>query len=334
MTQLFGEEPKWNTAEVEAQWNCPFCVERGETPDTRKRFRMNRIKLVGYCFNCGWKGNAVKFIRDFQKVSWSEAVDILNFYNDFQPLPQDVFEEVFDKIYLEDKELNTEKVTIPLPKDFKLLYNTKSKLADVYWKYAKKRGLTDRQIELHGVGFCPEGEILLPNKKKYYLRNRLIIQVFDDDNKSIYWMGRALSNNVKPKTFNPAGTRNSINKSDVIFNLNNAKKIGSVVITEGVFDATTVGDAGVALFGKTISVKQLLLLIKADLEAVYIMLDPDAFKDALKMADLISKHIKNTFICRPKGGDPNEIGKKGCLEAIKNAERYDKLTALKYLLLE
>src|SRR5690606_20821036 len=132
----------------------------------------------------------------------------------------------------------------------------------------------------------------------------------DDEDKPIYWMARAITNEVKPKAFNPVGGVNTINKSDVIFNLNNAKKSGVVVINEGVFDATTVGDYGVALFGKTLSVKQLVQLIKADLDAVYVMLDPDAIDDAIKMAMLLSKHIKNTFLCNLKGGDPNEVGRK------------------------
>lgn len=311
----------------------PFCTERGETEDTRYRFRFHREKLVGVCYNCGWGGNAVTFVRDLHKLSWSEAFDIVNFYTEFSPLPKDVFEEVFDRIFLEGKDVEGERKYIPLPSDFKLLADTSSVMAEPIRKYAKKRLLTDKQIALHGVGFCPEGEVTLPNKSIVRINNRLIIQTFNEQDKPIYWMGRALKEGVKPKTFNPVGGKHTINKTDVIFNLNNAKKTGVAVINEGVFDATTVGQSGVALFGKTMSVKQLLLLIKADLEAVYIMLDPDALSSALKIAELVSQHIPNTYFCALKGGDPNEVGKRGCLEAIKNAEKFDKLTALKYKLL-
>lgn len=328
-----GEEPKWNSSEIEAQYNCPFCVSRGETEDTKHRFRFNRVKLVGVCYNCSWGGNAVTFVRDLHNLSWSEAFDIVNYYSDFQPLPQDVFEEVFDKIYLEDTEVEVKKKYIPLPSDFKLLSGTTSLMATPYMKYAKQRGLTEKQIETHGVGFCPEGEIILPNEKSVFLSNRLVIQTFDDRNKPIYWMGRALSSELTPKTFNPVGGKNTINKTDVIFNLNNAKKTGVAVISEGVFDATTIGNSGVALFGKTLSMKQLLLLIKANLEAVFVMLDPDAMSSAIKIAELLSMHIDNVYLCMLKGGDPNEVGRKGCLEAIKVAEKFDKLTALKYKLL-
>lgn len=332
MESLMGE-CKWNTSYTEAHFCCPFCTSRGETEDTRWRFRFNAKKLVGVCYNCGWGGSAVHFVKDYQRLSWADALDIVNFYTDFVPLPQDVFDEVFDKIFLEG-EYEVEKHYIPPPKDFKLLAGTSSILADRYYKYAKSRKLTDKQIELHGCGFCPEGELILPDKRTLNLDNRLFIQVFDDDNKPQYWMARALDKDLKPKTFNPVGGANTINKSDVVFNLNNAKKTGVAVITEGVFDATTVGASGVALFGKTMSVKQLLKLVQADLEAVYVMLDNDAMKDALKVADQLHKYIDNTYLCMlPKGLDPNDAGRKGCLEVIKNAEKYDKLTALKYKLL-
>lgn len=326
-------EGKPSSSGVEFHWDCPFCTSRGETQDTRQRFRFNSNKLLGVCYNCGWGGNAVTFVKDYQKVNYAEAFDIVNFYIDFKPLPKDIFDEVFDKLYLEGQDIDSNKSYIELPEDFKLVTNTKSVLAEKYIKYARQRGLSERQMHLHGVGFCPEGEIKLQNGKSVYLENRLIIQTYNDNNKPIYWMGRAINNNLKPKTFNPVGGVNTINKSDVIFNLNNAKKTGVAVVTEGVFDATTVGDSGVALYGKTMSAKQLLLLLKADLDAVYIMLDPDAINDALKIAEMLSKHISNTYICSLKGGDPNEVGKRGCLEAIKNAEKYDKLTALKFKLL-
>lgn len=319
---------KYNTAETEANWDCPFCT------DTRKRFRINVNKLLCYCFNCGWKGNAITFVREYNKVSWHEAFDIVNFYEDFRPLPQDVYEEVFDVLFMSGAEDELPKKNIPLPEDFIRLDSTKSPLAKRFYAYAKSRKLTDRQISLHGCGFCPEGEMTLPNGKKLSLANRLIVQTFDDDNTPVYWVARSVLEGVKPKVYNPVGGVRTINKSDVIFNLNNAKKTGVAVLCEGVFSATTVGDSGVALFGKTMSVKQLILLIRANLEAVYVMLDPDALADALKICDMLSKHIKNVYFCRLTTGDPNDIGRAGCLQAIRDAERYTSLTALKYKLLQ
>lgn len=327
MESVLGEA-RMSTSGVEANFDCPFCS------DTRHRFRMNVYKLRGYCFNCQWKGNAVSFVRDFNHVNSTEAFDIVNFYQDFKPLPQDVYEEVFDELFMSDIEL--EKRYIPLPSDFKLLHNTKSVQAKRFLKYAQKRHLTEEQIEVHGVGWCPDGEIVIKNskgeEKRTFLRERLIVQAFGDNNKPVYWNARAINDKIKPKSFNPVGGFNTINKTDVLFNLNNAKKHGVAVLGEGVFDATAIGKYGICGFGKTLAMNQLIQLIKADLEALYIMYDPDALGDAIKTCGMTFKHIP-TYLCTLDGGDPDEVGKKGIAKALKTAEKFDNFTALKYKLL-
>lgn len=324
MEQLLGPS-KPNSSHTEFHWDCPFCT------DTRQRFRMNTNTLKYFCFNCSRGGNAIHFVQSYQQIKWADALDIVNFYQDFRPLPQEVYDEVFDKLFLEgsQEESLESKKYIPLPSDFRLLHNSSSLLAQKFLSYARGRGLTERQIELHGVGWCADGEVKITDAKKTYLNRHLFIQTFDDINKPLYWMARAIVNDVKPKAFNPVGGTNTINKSDVLFNLNNAKKTGVVVLNEGVFDATTVGNSGVAMFGKTLSVKQLIQLIQADIDTVYVMLDPDAFEDAIKIASMLTRHIQNVFICDLKDGDPNEVGRVGCLEALRTAERFSKLTALK-----
>jgi DNA primase len=326
MEQLLGPA-KFNLSNAEANFDCPFCS------DSRQRFRMNSNTLKCYCFNCSWGGNAISFIQRYQRIKWAEALDIVNFYQDFRPIPQDVYEEVFDRLFLEDmEETLEEKKYIPLPSDFHYLHCSLSLQSKKFLEYAKKRGLTDAQIESHGVGWCPEGEVKLNEDRKTYLNRHIFIQTYDDLNKPLYWMARAIVADVKPKAFNPVGGVRTINKSDVLFNFNNAKKTGTIVLNEGVFDATTVGSSGVAMFGKTLSMKQLVQLIRAGVDTIYVMLDPDALEDAIKIANLLSKHIKNVFLCNLRDGDPNEVGRRGCLEALRNAERFNKLVALKYRL--
>ncbi|MNW28283.1 DNA primase [compost metagenome] len=327
MEQLLGPS-KPNPSHTEFHWDCPFCT------DTRQRFRINTDSLKCFCFNCSWGGNAIGFVQRYQSLKWHEALDIVTFYQDFRPLPQDVFEEVFDGLFLEGIDLDSldPKKYIELPSDFQLLSSSASLQSKKFRDYAYSRGLTDRQIDIHGLGWCPEGVVKVADRK-VNLDRHLFVQTFDEDNKPIYWMSRAIYESIKPKAFNPVGGVNTINKSDVLFNLNNAKKSGVVVLNEGVFDSTTVGDYGVAMFGKSLSTKQLIQLLKADLDAIYVMLDPDAWEDALKLSLLLSRHIKNVFLCNLKDGDPNEVGKAGCLRALREAEKFDQLTVLKHKLL-
>ena len=53
----------------EASLCCPFCVERGETEDTRFRLGINVSTAVGHCFNCHWKGSgAINIARQLCKM--------------------------------------------------------------------------------------------------------------------------------------------------------------------------------------------------------------------------------------------------------------------------
>lgn len=323
MERLLGSA-KWNASHIEAQWNCPFCN------DHKKRFRMNSHSLLAYCFNCDWRGSAVKFLHDYEHLSIHTAFDVINNYQSFVPLPSDLFDSVYDDLYSKqlDQMIAQDKKTIPLPSDFELLYNNHSFRSKNYMRYAKKRGLTDDQMIKHGVGFCSVGKIRNGNSRVAHVDNHLIVQTFDFDQNPIYWMGRAINDQIKPKAYNPLGKAGFYNKSDVVFNLNNAKRNGFAVVCEGVFDAMTVGDSGTALFGKTLSMRQLEAYMKADLELVYIMLDPDAHYYEIKLADTLSHYIP-TYVCFLKQGDPNEVGRSGVLKAIKDAIPYSPLMSAK-----
>lgn len=324
MEQCLGEA-KYNTSMTEASWNCPFCVSRGETPDTRCRFSINTYTLRCQCFNCGYKGNAVTFTKDFNHVSMADAYDIVNFYEDFTPLSENVFEEIYDSLMLEDYEES--KKVVPLPDDF-IPLTTNTRMGEKFYNYAKGRHFSDKQIVQHGLGYCPNGIIT----DKTNLRNRLVMQVHNDEGKPIYWNARDITGKLKPKSLNPPKGLNTINKSDVLFNLNNAKKTGLVIVTEGIFDSIIFGEHGVALFGKTMSTKQLVQLIKSGVEDIMIALDPDAFREELKLAERLSKHFKNVYILHLEGDDANALGRKGVLPFLSKAERYDAFTKIKYSL--
>lgn len=326
MERLLGPA-KWNSAHTEAQWDCPFCG------DKRKRFRMNSKSLLAYCFNCDWRGSAVRFLQDYEHLNVHDAFDVINNYQEFTPLPHNLYDYIYEELYGHELDINYHhKYTIPLPDDFELLYGNHSIRSKNFMRYARKRGLSDNQLYVHGVGFCSNGKIDLGNNHFAHVDNHLIVQTFNDHNDPIYWMGRAINNKIKPKAYNPQGKEGFYNKSDVVFNLNNAKKEGYVVINEGVFDAMSVGKVGTALFGKTLSMRQLEAYIKADIEKAYVMLDPDARLYEIKLADTISHYIP-TFLCFLKNGDPNDIGHKGCVQAIKDAIPYSPLIGAKMKLM-
>lgn len=81
-----------------------------------------------------------------------------------------------------------------------------------------------------------------------------------------------------PKYFTMPG----FDKGRYLFNHDNAEKFGFVVVTEGAFDAMSVGRCAVAAFGKGLTDIQIGLLKSWD--AIVLLLDPDASSDQSKLA--------------------------------------------------
>ena len=81
-----------------------------------------------------------------------------------------------------------------------------------------------------------------------------------------------------PKYFTMPG----MDKREVLWNFDNARKSDTVVVTEGVFDAIRVGRCGVATFGKAVSETQVGLL-QQYWRHVVILLDPDAPKETQRV---------------------------------------------------
>ena len=107
---------------------------------------------------------------------------------------------------------------------------------------------------------------------------------------------------------------------DIIFNELNVDWDSDVTLVEGVFDAIFAGNA-VALLGSTLREESRLFqhIIRND-SSVFIALDPDAEKKAMKIAHTLLKYdIEVWKIDIPEGEDVSSIGKEAFAELKKSA---------------
>lgn len=81
-----------------------------------------------------------------------------------------------------------------------------------------------------------------------------------------------------PKYFTMPG----MDKREILWNYDNARRSDTVVVTEGVFDAARVGRCAVATFGKAVSDTQVGLL-QQYWRHIVLLLDPDAAKDTARV---------------------------------------------------
>jgi hypothetical protein len=89
-----------------------------------------------------------------------------------------------------------------------------------------------------------------------------------------------------PKYFTMPG----MDKREVLWNYDNARRSDTVVVTEGVYDAARVGRCAVATLGKYVSEKQALLL-QQYWRHIVILLDPDAMKEAVRLRSLFAPTV-------------------------------------------
>lgn len=114
------------------------------------------------------------------------------------------------------------------------------------------------------------------------------------------WQARAIDGST-PKYFTSPGWK----KSAHLYGFQQARKMPTVIVVEGVTDVWRVGPQALGLLGKVISMPQLDILRRC-WGAVGIALDPDAGADRLKAFNMVSKlpNMKAFLVTLPGDKDP------------------------------
>lgn len=305
----------------EVHFNCPVCGE------IRHRMYCNLSTHVVYCHNCGYTDTFINFIRQMEGVSYTVAVQRYTDVKGSAYIPEDIMTDLRKNLFIGDIKHDMELRPIKLPKEYiPLDFDSKNPVMKSAIKYLRKRRITIRQMKTHNFGLCMSGEY----------HNRIIIPV-NEFGEPRFFVARAIGENVKGlKEKSPSTEDYQISKSQVIFNIDMASAIGGYcVLSEGIFDALSFDEVGTSLLGKRMSDDQLALLLDYRdylKNGVYIALDWDAKKDALKLAHQLYEYFPVHLINMPKddlpkGHDPNsylrKYGRKAMFDLIDNAEEYD-----------
>lgn len=169
-----------------------------------------------------------------------------------------------------------------------------TKEMDAY-KYLLSRGMEEEDIAYYDLGIS-NGRVVFPD----YIDNRLT-----------YWVSRSYGpTSYGPKYFNCPGVK----RSNQLYNLGRflSRSQDSIVITEGPISAIVAGRDAVATYGKMVTYDQITTIQRLPIQRVYVALDPDAKKEALKVAkSLASTSLQVKLVCLPKGEDPASVGREG-----------------------
>ena len=188
----------------------------------------------------------------------------------------------------------TEKsVAIQLPDDYRPLWI--KKLTPDYRNaiyYLESRGITIFDIIKYRIGYCENGEY----------SGKIIIPSYDGNGQLNYFVSRAFYKNDKQKHKNP-----KISKDIIGFELfiNWAEPI---ILCEGSFDAISIKRNAIPLFGKIIQPALQKKIIQERVRNIYICLDADALKNALKIAERFMGEGLNVYFVELKSEDASELG--------------------------
>lgn len=315
---------------------CPFHSEK--TPS----FSVNEEKQFYHCFGCGAGGDIIKFVQDYYKLDFNDAIAMICNDNGIE-LPKMTNQTNFN--YKRYYEINKIAATYYL--------NNLRKLPNPGYMYISKRGISNKTLNKFGIGYSndswdglyrhmsslkiPEEELeriglIKKNKNgKYYdkFRNRVIFPIINTQKKVIGFGGRSIINGDKgmPKYLN-SDESEIFHKKNNLYGLNLArdevKKEGNIIIVEGYMDVISLYQAGVknaiASLGTALTVEQARLLARYT-KNVVLAYDSDnaGINAALRAIDILKEAKINVRVLNLNDAkDPDEYIRKFNVESFRN----------------
>ncbi|MNJ93447.1 DNA primase [compost metagenome] len=325
---------------------CPFPDHKEKTPS----FSVSETKQVYHCFGCHKSGNTFSFLRDYNGMSFPEAVEYLaNRASIPMPAPEEANNEVRDQVQEKKKEL--------------LKAN---RLAAVYFseqlqrvpqdhpvkKYIASRGLSQEVIDTFGIGYAvaewdglekhlvnqkvplaiaEEARLVKARNGKpgYFdiFRDRLMFPIMSPLGEPIAFGGRYLEKKeTEPKYLNSPETPVFI-KGKILYGLHQtARYIRSedqALIVEGYMDLVSLYQAGirnsVATMGTALTPDHGKMLKRMTRNVVALFDGDSAGMQAAErsLPILLAADLYPKGLTLPNNMDPDDYVKKYGAEALK-----------------
>jgi len=307
--------------------NCPFHGEK--TPS----FVVSPQKQIFHCFGCGIGGDAIKFVMEYEKLNYPEAIEKLaSNYNIPLSYTKGADNSSDDRRILE------------LMQHF---YRDNLAKNSAALEYLEKRGIAKRTIEHFGIGYVgnnsdvinylKQNQIPLPKalevgilaqgeRGDYYARliERVTFPIYNTAGAIVGFGGRTLSNHPA-KYINSPQTK-LFTKSRLLYGYYLAKnsiyKEKKIIVTEGYLDVIMLHQAGfesaVATLGTALTSEHLPLLKKGEPKIV-VAYDGDSagIAAALKAAKMLSSSgFEGSVVLFPQGMDPADMVAKNELKKL------------------
>ena len=263
----------YKLANGEVAFHCKFCNHK------KKKLQVNLSNQKWHCWVCNSGGQKILQLLKKLNVSQNVIRSVL---------------ELLDEYVSYDKQKEKEtKHGLSLPKCYKPLYQHSNSLVRKHaLKYLKQRGIVQREIIRYQIGYCDDG----------LYQNRVIIPSYDKEGNINYFVARDIFPDSKMKYKNPPVSRDII-PFELFVSWEHP-----IVLCEGVFDAIAIKKNAIPLLGKVPSKKLIMKIMESGVKDIYIALDNDAKKDALKLSEFMMGYGKNVYLVDMDTKDPSDLG--------------------------
>ena len=289
---------------------CPRCG--------RPKLAVNLSKGVWQCWVCHFKGRRKdSLVEEVTGVDHSEIFETRTALRE-----EDMTIKTIVRQQLNDKTRGKRFPKAPLPAGFS------ERLSLLQEKYLQSRGVPPIHKEMFRVGTVGDDG----TKAGSLLAGRIIVPVWDETMRMIYWTARSVLKSDKIKALNmPAPNRHEdwglkptpdcALKTDVLLGLHLVQPKSAIVLVEGPMDALVCGAGFVATMGAGLSEAQAALIIKKNPSEVVILFDPD--EAGRHGANIVRQRLEGLVKVRealcPEGLDPADLGRVRSFEICRKA---------------
>ena len=316
---------------------CPFHDDRNPS------MSISQSKQIFHCFACKAGGDAIKFVMDYEKLTYPEAIErIASLVN-------------FSLEYTNDK-APTQKENKHILEKVNAFYRSEFYKNEAAVRYIKSRGINDAMIEKFELGWAGDSKstirllqneniepkealevgIVKQNEKGIYASfiERVTFPIYSHTTRLVGFGGRTISDHPAKYVNSPQSA--VFDKSKLLYGYHLAKQSifekKQIIITEGYLDVIMLHYAGftnaVAVLGTALTTSHLPLLKRGEISVV-LCFDGDGagINAAIKSSRLLSQNeIDGSVVIIKGGADPADMVFAGRNEELK--EMFDSGTEL------
>ena len=238
-----------------------------------------------------------------------------------KPISKEVWDahnSIFKRKYRYKADSTTEESkVVQLPSEYIPLWKASTSIVRKHaLSYLDRRGVSTAEILKYQIGYCEEG----------IYKHKIIVPSYNENGMLNYFVGRSFYDSTF-KHKNP-----DVSKDVVGFEMFVNWDL-PIVICEGVFDAMAVRMNSIPLFGKSPQSELQKKIINKGVKNVYLALDSDAFKNAIRFAETLMNNGVNVHIVELNESDPSDMGFNKINNKIKNTELLSLKKLMEYKLL-